>query len=135
MLIKNEILSTKTYYKLITLIILVALISSCNCNSLKTKKKSNNDIQHGIVYYKEDRFAGWPANHGVWIWGDEILVGFVEARHKEATGHNLDSITAKNKYARSKDGGINWVIEDAYEHGQTASAKRHVLREEDAELP
>ncbi len=135
MLKKNEFLNTKNYFKLFALSILVVFITSCKYNSLNTKKKIENNIQHGIVYYKEDRFAGWPANHGIWIWDNEILVGFIEAHHKNATGHNLDPSTAKNKYARSKDGGISWIIEDAYEHGQTALAQRHVLSEEESVTP
>ena len=78
----------------------------------------NDKIQHGIVYYSEGRFAGWPANHGIWSWGDEILVGFVEAAYEEKTGHTYDRNTARDKYARSKDGGYTWTIEDAYEKGQ-----------------
>lgn len=78
-------------------------------------------IQHGIVFYEEGRYGGWPANHGIWIWGNEILVGFIEADYKETTGlHDYDPATTKNKYARSKDGGLTWSIEDALEHGQSA---------------
>ncbi len=29
-----------------------------------------------VVFGEEGKFGGWPANHGMWIWGDEILVGF-----------------------------------------------------------
>ncbi len=29
-----------------------------------------------VIVYKEDgRYGGWPANHGSWNWGDEIVVG------------------------------------------------------------
>ena len=31
---------------------------------------------HKVVYEKEGRFAGWPANHGMWSWGNEMVVGF-----------------------------------------------------------
>ncbi|MBW8331795.1 MAG: glycoside hydrolase, partial [Prolixibacteraceae bacterium] len=90
--------------------------------SFTNKKESIvNNTQHGIVYYKEGNFAGWPANNGIWLWGNEILVGFVVSTHKEkSAGHSYDPAAAVNKYARSKDGGKNWVIEDAFEHGQTA---------------
>src|ERR1043166_3124889 len=34
------------------------------------------DIRHVVVYHEPGKFAGWPANAGIWSWGDEILVGF-----------------------------------------------------------
>jgi hypothetical protein len=33
-------------------------------------------VRNVVVYGEPGRFAGWPANHGIWSWGDEILVGF-----------------------------------------------------------
>jgi hypothetical protein len=90
------------------------------------------------VYYEEGRFAGWPANLGIWSWGDEILVGFVEADYQDDGGfHTYDQSTARDKFARSTDGGITWEIEDAYEHGQTAWRYNNRLEEgaiEPAEL-
>lgn len=87
----------------------------------KNDDTSIREIQHGVVFYEEGKYAGWPANNGIWIWENEIFVGFVEADYKETKGiHTYNPATAKNKYARSKDGGVTWSIEDAYEHGQTA---------------
>src|SRR5213596_2064373 len=40
-------------------------------------------IKHIKVYYQPGRFGGWPANHGIWSWGDEILVGFSAGYHKD----------------------------------------------------
>lgn len=95
-----------------------------------------NGIQHIEVYYQEGRFAGWPANNGIWIWGDEILVGFVEAEFEDSEGfHTYNQETARNKYARSLDGGLTWNIEDGYERGQTGRAYDHNLTEEEAESP
>ena len=28
-----------------------------------------------VVYKQTGHFAGWPANYGIWSWGNEILVG------------------------------------------------------------
>lgn len=112
------------------------------CNSLfEDEKRGNsveqtNDIQHVKVYYQEGRFAGWPANNGIWKWGDEILVGFVEAGFEESGGfHTYNRESARNKYARSLDGGLTWTIEDGYERGQTGRAYDHNLTEEQAEPP
>ena len=34
------------------------------------------DVTHVKVYCEAGRFGGWPANHGIWSWGNEILVGY-----------------------------------------------------------
>jgi hypothetical protein len=98
--------------------------------------KSSDAIQHLKVYSKEGRFAGWPANNGIWNWGDEILVGFVEAEHQETEGfHTYNRETTRNKYARSLDGGDSWVIEDAYDLGQTGKSFDNNLSDDEAEEP
>lgn len=102
----------------------------------KDKTNTQDNIEHVKVYYEEGRFAGWPANHGIWIWEDEILVGFVEARHQDEGGfHTYDQSTARDKYARSQDGGETWSIEDAYEHGQTGWRYNNRLDEDKEESP
>ena len=30
-------------------------------------------LSHTVVYRESGRFGGWPANHGIWIWGNEIV--------------------------------------------------------------
>lgn len=98
------------------------MLSSCNINTDKSNLGNEKGIQHGIVYYGEGRFAAWPANNGLWSWdNNEILVGFTEGLYDEkAPGlHSLYRPSSSRKYARSKDGGIHWTIEDAYENGQT----------------
>jgi Neuraminidase (sialidase) len=115
---------------------LIVLLSSCNSSSEQKEKVPDNNIQHGIVFYEEGRFCGWPANNGIWSWGNEILVGFVEAAYKDSKGfHTYDPTTAINKYARSKDGGETWTIEDAYKNGQTAGAHDHNISEEKVDVP
>ncbi len=85
---------------------------------------SSNPIQHVTVFQGAGRFAGWPANNGMWIWGNEILVGFVLADHRQRQGHTYDEATSHDKYARSGDGGLTWSIEDAREAGKTAWSYR-----------
>lgn len=85
-------------------------------------------IEHSVIYQQDGRFAAWPANGGIWMWNNEILVGFVEAKHVEARGlHSYDSKTARHKYARSLDGGKTWSIEDAFDAGQKAIAYDHAI--------
>ena len=50
-----------------------------------------HEVHHVIVYRAEGRFAGWPANHGIWSWGDEILVGFSRGTYKDrGPFHHID---------------------------------------------
>jgi hypothetical protein len=70
--------------------------------------------RHLVVYYEAGRFAGWPANNGVWIWGDEILVGFAQAYYQaNEDDHSYDrDKPSKSVLARSLDGGETWSLED-----------------------
>ena len=98
--------------------------------------ESSEVIRHLVIYQQDGRFAGWPANNGIWNWGDEILVGFVEAEHYSTDGfHTYNRESARNKYARSLDGGLTWSVEDAYERGQTGWAYDNFLEEDKAEEP
>lgn len=75
-------------------------------------------VKHVKIYHQPDRFAGWPANDGIWAWGNEILVGFVVGHHKDKQGHTIDVEKPKiHLFARSLDGGESWSLEDAYASG------------------
>jgi len=74
-------------------------------------------VRHIIVYAEAGRFAGWPANDGLWSWGDEIIVGFHEGAYqsvkKLSRGHCLDrGRPRRDLLARSLDGGETWTIEN-----------------------
>lgn len=66
-----------------------------------------------VVYRQAGRFGGWPANHGIWSWGDEIVVGFEAGHYKYSErGHAIDyTRPAEHLLARSLDGGETWSIE------------------------
>lgn len=66
-----------------------------------------------IVYKVAGRYAGWPANHGIWIWGNEIVVGFESGQFRvNRSIHAIDySQKEEHLLARSKDGGETWTIE------------------------
>ena len=71
--------------------------------------------ENRIVYYGPGRFGGWPANNGVWSWGDEILVGFELGYHKSdiSGGHAIrNDRPSKGVLARSLDGGMTWQLEE-----------------------
>ena len=69
-------------------------------------------VKNVIVYKQADRFAGWPANNGIWSWNNEIVVGFTLGYHKEKSGHTIDRDRPSGpQQARSLDGGVTWTIE------------------------
>ncbi len=75
---------------------------------------SLQEVEHVDVYHEEGNFAGWPANHGIWSWGDEVVVGFLQGtlEPKDVPGHkiayNLPSYCVQS---RSLDGGRTWSFE------------------------
>lgn len=70
-------------------------------------------IKHITVYKDPEVYAGWPANHGAWQWGNEFLVGFLTGRYGNKRMHNiLEPFT--HSQARSLDGGETWVKEPTY---------------------
>lgn len=74
---------------------------------------SAGPVKNVVVYQEAGKFAGWPANHGIWSWGNEILVGFEVGDFKvNPRGHAIDySKPAEHVLARSLDGGETWRIE------------------------
>ncbi|MDZ7637214.1 MAG: sialidase family protein [Bryobacterales bacterium] len=71
-------------------------------------------FRHVLVYGEEGRFGGWPANHGIWNWGDEIVCGFSASYFikTDPERHQRDRTRPDEPYlARSMDGGETWVIE------------------------
>jgi len=78
---------------------------------------------HVKVMYEEGKYGGWPANWGMWNWGNEILVGYSYAKHKDIKGHghSYDPESSLTKFSRSLDGGLTWKMEDAYQSGITES--------------
>ncbi len=105
-----------------TILLISILLIGCRRNPGFSESDEKNDIQHEIVFYEDGRFAAWPANGGMWTWGDEILVCFTMADHNDVSGHTYDVFTSRNMLARSLDGGISWSIEDAYKQGITGYA-------------
>ncbi|MHC4363212.1 MAG: hypothetical protein ACYSTZ_10315, partial [Planctomycetota bacterium] len=84
-------------------------VSPCYAGSRVPAKSST--LEHGVVFSESDKFAAWPANNGVWSWGDEILVGFTYGRYKVKDGHDIEK-PQFNVLGRSTDGGRTWKIED-----------------------
>lgn len=75
--------------------------------------------RHVVVYHEPGRFGGWPANHGIWAWGGEILVGFSRGYYKDlGDRHHIDRDKPEEHcLARSLDGGVTWTVEHPNERG------------------
>ena len=72
-------------------------------------------MKHVTVYRKPGEYAGWPANYGIWNWGNEIVTGFTLGSHScEGGFHYRDKdrpfITMQS---RSRDGGLTWETLEA----------------------
>jgi hypothetical protein len=83
-----------------------------------TTKRRTVPLTHVVVYRENGRFCGWPANNGVWNWGNEILVCFDLCYFKEPdrdidpTEHHVDWDKPEGiVMARSLDGGQSWQLE------------------------
>jgi BNR repeat-like domain len=87
---------------------------------LGVQSSSHTEAKHVKVYSEPGRFGGWPANHGIWSWGDEILVGF-SAGYSKDNGPGRHAIDhdrpEEHLLARSRDGGETWTVENPAEHG------------------
>jgi len=89
------------------------------------------DMDHITVFRENGRYAGWPANYGIWSWGEEIVVGFTLGYHDSSGGfHTRDRERPfVGMQARSLDGGLTWKVEEApYKSpsGRGVSADEHM---------
>lgn len=77
------------------------------------------NVRHVKVFYEKGRFGGWPANYGIWIWGNEILTGFSRGYDKDLGDlHHIDRQKPEEYLlARSLDGGETWSIENPAAQG------------------
>ena len=72
------------------------------------------DLVHGEVQFETGRYGGWPANGGIWNWGDEIVTVFTLGYYRADTRgmHPIDRELPRGKMqARSTDGGVTWSLE------------------------
>lgn len=69
-------------------------------------------MKHILIYKEKGRYAGWPANYGIWSWGNEIVVGFTVGYHKSGEPfHSRDKDRPfVGMQARSMDGGETWEV-------------------------
>jgi len=90
--------------------------------------------EHVTVFRDAERYAGWPANYGIWCWNGEIVVGFTVGYPDKGAGfHPRDRTRPLTAHqARSSDGGFSWTVEETNCHVPAAgslSADEHVVDE------
>ncbi len=71
-------------------------------------------LKNVTIYLESGRFGGWPANNGIWCWGNEIVVGFSRGYFKDtgSGSHPIDRDRPSfSQQARSLDGGETWTTE------------------------
>lgn len=118
----------------------VVLLLVAGCTSSTFAELRPEDVKHVKVYSKQGRFGGWPANHGIWIWDNEILVGFSEGWYKDLgpDRHHIDREKPELHWlARSKDGGDTWTVTDPGKRGFLVpeGGFLHGVGREDIEAP
>ena len=92
-------------------------------------------VQHAVVYHESGRYGGWPANQGIWIWENEILVGFSRGYYKDLGPeyHAIDrEKPEEHVLGRSLDGGLTWAVEDPGSQGMLLPPKKKL---HDEQLP
>jgi hypothetical protein len=90
-------------------------------------------VEQVTIYREPDRFAGWPANYGMWAWGNELVVGFTVSTFKvDANFHARDrSKPTQTMQARSLDGGRTWnaaPFPGRLPGGRALSADEHMVK-------
>ena len=70
-------------------------------------------MEHVILAQDTGMFCGWPANNGIWSWGNEILVGYKKGVYApNPKTHSIDRSQPQIRWlARSMDGGRSWSQE------------------------
>ncbi len=100
-------------------VVVTATLAICACFGAASHGAEAADARHVKVYYEPGRFGGWPANHGIWRWDNEILVGFSRGHYKDlGDRHHIDrDKPEEHVLARSLDGGETWTVEYPNEQG------------------
>jgi len=95
------------------------------CAGVRAEGEPPQVLRHVVVYGAPGRFAGWPANHGMWSWGDELLVGFSRGYTKDrGPYHHIDPDQPEEfLLARSRDGGLTWSVEEPQPKGALAGTR------------
>ena len=106
------------------IIVFLIILGSVSSAHVFQSVHAETDPTHVTVYFEKGRYGGWPATHGIWSWGNEILVGFTSGIYEDrgSRHHIATDKPVRHMQARSMDGGLTWTVEDP-------NAKRQLLPE------
>ncbi len=97
------------------------------------------DVEHVVVHHEAGRFGGWPANHGMWSWDNELLVGFSYLYYRDmGRAHHVNrEKPEEHLLARSMDGGKTWTVEFPNREGYLIpqGGGMHGIQMPDIEIP
>ena len=90
-------------------------------------------MDHVTIYREQGRYAGWPANYGMWSWNDQIALVFTAGHHLSGAGfHTRDkSRPFTTLQATSSTGGLSWDVAEMpceIPGGRALSADEHVSK-------
>jgi hypothetical protein len=110
---------SKSFALLITLVSTGLCVNPGRSSGQSAVIDDQHIVKQVVVFREQGRFAGWPANHGMWCWGNELLVGFSRGYHKDlGERHNIDRQRPEEfLLARSMDGGQTWTTEFPVKQG------------------
>ncbi len=100
--------------------------------------RASGRAEHLDVWRETGRYGGWPANHGMWGWGDELLVGFTAGVMKtgDPMRHPIDrSAGEQHVLSRSVDGGRTWRVETPAALQPPPRPERRAITGEPLRLP
>lgn len=84
---------------------------------------------HVVVYKEPGKFGGWPANHGIWIWGEEIVLGHRQATFKIVkSGHAVDRMAPQFDVQAQPGWGTNVENGNAGGTGTGTGRRSHGAR-------
>lgn len=101
---------------ILCLLLLVFSLTATDSNA----QQNPSYAKHVKVYFEKGRFGGWPANHGMWNWGNEIVFGYSRGYYKDlGDRHHIDREKPEEWwFARSLDGGEHWSLEHPAARGK-----------------
>ena len=96
------------------------------------------EVHHVVVGGGPNLVCRWPRQGGIWHWGDEVLVAYIEApcqykQHKEV-GHGLEGIWKRGyvRLRRSVDRGLTWSdAGKVFDNSLSVEEQREILRLDD----
>ncbi|MEM2389879.1 MAG: sialidase family protein [Ignisphaera sp.] len=76
------------------------------------------ECEHIVVYRKNDEYAGWPFNGGLWRFGNsDVVVGFIRNRCayrslEDVSHRRVQYVDGQFVTIRSRDGGRTWLQDE-----------------------